>query len=266
MRKTLRVTAVIAAVLLCAAAVLLLWGKYGKRNPTEEPASSEQTEALSESKTAPLPLESEENSETRKPESKSELIDSEAAGSENPETSSPKEPEASDREDSKHEREEASKQESCKEEQESSRTNGQNSAQESKQESKAGENSQSGAAGAYFCGNPKHSCRNVQEHEAMLAIEERGCPYCGRHDCPSFYATDKHGNQEFDFSLCPKYKAQDDPTKYCPYCGKSVIVDTNHPPENACWRWPSDANCPYCGGFVPANTCHSCPPGTKFQP
>lgn len=94
------------------------------------------------------------------------------------------------------------------------------------------------------------------ETDAFIAeLEAKGCPYCGSHTCPSFYAKDEWGNPWYNPRVCPKYDVHKDPLFYCQVCGKKTGDGTN----GTCVQFVHDTICPNCGEFVKANTCHTCP-------
>ena len=49
----------------------------------------------------------------------------------------------------------------------------------------------------YNCGVANHHCDGPETHAYISNLELEGCPYCGSHSCPSFYATDEWGNACF---------------------------------------------------------------------
>lgn len=109
-------------------------------------------------------------------------------------------------------------------------------------------------ANVYSCGYENHNCENEEYHKGLLAREEEGCPYCGSHECISFYAVDKWGYTIYDHTLCPKYDARTDPYKYCQTCGKKVGDGRN----GTCAVFVVDTDCPYCGEHIHAWECHTC--------
>ena len=106
----------------------------------------------------------------------------------------------------------------------------------------------------YSCGCPNHHCQNAEAHAWILNLELEGCPYCGSHSCPSFYATDEWGNASPDSTLCPKYDITKDPIKYCQICHKKNGDGSN----GTCVQFVNACYCPNCGEYVEANTCHTC--------
>lgn len=105
---------------------------------------------------------------------------------------------------------------------------------------------------AYNCGCANHHCQNEEFHAALLNRELEGCPYCGSHSCPSFYAVNEWGYTMYDATLCPKYNVQQDSAKICPDCGRPMWSPDN---PTGCFRYLQDTQCE-CGEFVPGNTCH----------
>lgn len=106
---------------------------------------------------------------------------------------------------------------------------------------------------AYSCGNPKHRCKTVEDHNFIVSLETKGCSICGSHSCNSFYATDEWGNQCYDITKCPQYKQEKDPSVYCEHCGRKCGLGDN----GTCVRFTVDTKCPICGKTVPAKTCHT---------
>lgn len=104
----------------------------------------------------------------------------------------------------------------------------------------------------YNCGCANHHCQNAEFHASLLNRELEGCPYCGSHSCPSFYAVNEWGYTKYDSTLCPKYSEQTDFAKYCPNCGRKMWSPDN---PTGCFSYLQDTQCE-CGEFVPANTCH----------
>ena len=106
----------------------------------------------------------------------------------------------------------------------------------------------------YDCGTPGHHCDGPETHAYVLNLEKEGCPYCGKHDCPSFYAVDEWGNTCYTPSKCPKYDVHKDPVYYCQICGKRCGDGSN----GTCVQFVSACNCPNCGEWVESWTCHTC--------
>ena len=106
----------------------------------------------------------------------------------------------------------------------------------------------------YDCGTPGHHCDGPETHAYVLNLELGGCPYCGKHDCPSFYATDEWGQTCYTPSKCPSYDIHKDPVHYCQKCGKPCGDGSN----GTCAEYNIDIDCPLCGEHVEAWTCHSC--------
>jgi hypothetical protein len=105
----------------------------------------------------------------------------------------------------------------------------------------------------YSCGSPNHHCDGPETHAYILNLELQGCPYCGSHSCPSFYAVDEWGNACYTPSKCPKYDITKDPVYYCQICGRKNGNGDN----NTCQKWIVDTVCPICGKLVKANECHT---------
>ncbi len=107
---------------------------------------------------------------------------------------------------------------------------------------------------AYNCGSPNHHCDGPETHSFIQNLEIEGCPYCGSHSCPSFYATDAWGYTCYTPSKCPSYDIHRDPVYYCQECGKPCGDGTN----GTCVQFVNACTCPNCGEAVSAWTCHSC--------
>ena len=105
----------------------------------------------------------------------------------------------------------------------------------------------------YNCGSPKHHCDGEETHAYILNLELEGCPYCGSHSCPSFYAVDEWGNTCYTPSKCPQYDKTKDAAEYCQVCGRKNGNGDN----NTCQKWIVDFTCPICGELVKANKCHT---------
>ena len=106
----------------------------------------------------------------------------------------------------------------------------------------------------YDCGTPGHHCDGPETHAYVLNLELEGCPYCGKSDCPSFYAVDQWGNTCYTPSKCPKYDVHKDPVYYCQDCGRKCGDGSN----GTCVQFVNACNCPNCGKWVEAWTCHTC--------
>ena len=112
----------------------------------------------------------------------------------------------------------------------------------------------SGQAEQYNCGTPGHHCGGPETHAYVLNLELEGCPYCGKHNCPSFYAVDEWGNTCYTPSKCPSYDVHKDPVYYCQDCGKKCGDGSN----GTCVQFVNACSCPNCGVWVEAWTCHTC--------
>ncbi len=106
----------------------------------------------------------------------------------------------------------------------------------------------------YSCGTPGHHCDSAETHAYILNLELDGCPYCHRHDCPSFYATDEWGNAVYDPAKCPSYDVRSDPVYYCQDCGRKC-GDGQH---GTGVQFVKACDCPNCGKHVESWTCHTC--------
>lgn len=111
-----------------------------------------------------------------------------------------------------------------------------------------------GGTAPYDCGTEGHHCDGPETHAYILNLELKGCPLCGKHNCPSFYAVDEWGNTCYTPSHCPKYDVHEDPVHYCQNCGKACGDGTN----GTCVQFVSACDCPICGEHVDRRTCHTC--------
>lgn len=106
----------------------------------------------------------------------------------------------------------------------------------------------------YNCGVVGHHCEGPETHSYICELEQKGCEYCGSHNCPSFYAVDQWGQGCYTPSKCPKYDIHADPVYYCQTCHKPCGDGRN----GTCVQFVVACNCPNCGEQVPAWTCHYC--------
>lgn len=105
----------------------------------------------------------------------------------------------------------------------------------------------------YDCKTPKHHCINAENHAYIENLEIQGCPYCGSHSCPSFYAVSIAGLPICDPALCPEYNVHKDPMKYCPDCGRPIGNGDN----GTCQQFLRDTTCDICGQQVKGLECHT---------
>lgn len=104
----------------------------------------------------------------------------------------------------------------------------------------------------YTCGVEKHTCTSEGAHENFMAEPARGCEYCGKSDCVSFWQYDSFSLFQYtDFTKCPEYDIHKDPSEYCQTCGLVKGPD-------GCIQFIQAANCPACGEWVESWTCHHC--------
>ena len=106
----------------------------------------------------------------------------------------------------------------------------------------------------YCCGVAGHHCEGPETHSYICELEQKGCEYCGSHNCPSFYAVDQWGQACYTPSKCPKYDIHADPVYYCQTCHKPCGDGRN----GTCVQFVVACTCPNCGEQVPARTCHYC--------
>lgn len=110
----------------------------------------------------------------------------------------------------------------------------------------------SGEATAYSCGEKNHHCENAEYHAYIKNLELDGCPYCGSHNCASFYVTNEWGYTEYTPTKCPDYSKQKDNTEVCPRCGRAYWSQSN---PTGCFSFLQDTVCE-CGETFLGNTCH----------
>ena len=104
----------------------------------------------------------------------------------------------------------------------------------------------------YTCGVEKHTCTSDGDHENFMAELARGCEYCGKSDCVSFWQYDSFSLFQYtDCTKCPEYDIHKDPGEYCQTCGMVKGVD-------GCIQFIRAKNCPFCSEWVEAWTCHHC--------
>lgn len=111
--------------------------------------------------------------------------------------------------------------------------------------------------GGYNCHTENHACRDEISHNHLLTDMERGCPYCGKNDCPSFFALDENLFTKIDFTKCPEYGVEKDPTQYCQECGLPNMK-RGQDPTKCCTRAIEEFPCAYCGLTVYPGSCHTC--------
>ncbi|OGO91729.1 MAG: hypothetical protein A2Y17_13280 [Clostridiales bacterium GWF2_38_85] len=68
---------------------------------------------------------------------------------------------------------------------------------------------------------------NSETNAFIASLEAQGCPYCGKHDCVSFYTKDEWNNPCYNPKKCPQYDKHEDPLYYCQDCGKPIGDGTN---------------------------------------
>lgn len=108
----------------------------------------------------------------------------------------------------------------------------------------------------YFCGVERHTCRTESEHETLLEEMERGCEYCGKSDCDSFFVVDPQTLfTKIDCTKCPEYDEHKNPALYCQACGLPLGGASG---DVVCNKFKCDATCDYCGKELKAYECHEC--------
>ena len=104
--------------------------------------------------------------------------------------------------------------------------------------------------GLYFCSD--------RDYERWLEKKDLGCTYCADTDCVAFYARSQKGYTEYDYTKCPYYNEEYDPSIYCQECGYKRFGKCSSG-ETGCTRVVSkDMPCPDCGETVYVGKCHHC--------
>ena len=109
--------------------------------------------------------------------------------------------------------------------------------------------------GGYNCHSENHACKDEVSHNRLLAEIEQGCPYCGKNDCPSFFALDENLFTKIDFTKCAEYNIKQDPTEYCQVCGLPLSGKSG---DVVCHQSMKGLPCDYCGAERGAQECHKC--------
>ena len=108
----------------------------------------------------------------------------------------------------------------------------------------------------YTCGVERHDCCTASEHESLLEEIARGCDYCGKSDCDSFFVMKPNNLFTIvDFTECPEYDVHKDPGKYCQTCGLPFGGESG---DTVCGQFICDMNCDWCGKELKAYECHEC--------
>lgn len=110
----------------------------------------------------------------------------------------------------------------------------------------------------YRCSAEGHACKDEVSHNRLLAEMERGCPYCGKNDCPSFFALDENLFTKIDFTKCPEYGVEKDPTLYCQSCGNKFLSKCEAGEVGCTSVISQDAPCYNCGEMRHVGECHNC--------
>lgn len=105
----------------------------------------------------------------------------------------------------------------------------------------------------YDCGFEGHACKGENAHNALMERIAEGCRYCGKNDCPSFFALSSTLFTEYDPYACPEYDEHLDPTVYCQTCGLKKGEG-----KGECNKSLSGRPCEYCGAEREPNGCHTC--------
>lgn len=109
----------------------------------------------------------------------------------------------------------------------------------------------------YSCGMEGHSCGAQDYHDYLVEMMMRGCKYCGKSDCASFFGLDERLFTRYDEKLCPQYTEEKDPSLYCQDCGYKRLGKCNSG-EMGCCRTSADVPCPYCKVTIHPGECHHC--------
>lgn len=112
--------------------------------------------------------------------------------------------------------------------------------------------------GGYNCHTENHACKDEVSHNSLLVEMERGCPYCGKNDCPSFFALDENLFTKIDFTKCPEYGVEKDPTLYCQSCGNKFLSKCEAGEVGCTSVVSQDAPCYNCGEMRHVGECHNC--------
>ena len=109
----------------------------------------------------------------------------------------------------------------------------------------------------YRCNAEGHACKDEVSHNRLIAEMEQGCFYCGKSDCPSFFALDENLFTKIDVTKCPEYGVEKDPTQYCQECGLKLLGKCKSG-EKGCISVISPIDCPFCGIALTPGKCHEC--------
>ena len=108
----------------------------------------------------------------------------------------------------------------------------------------------------YSCGFERHTCGSESTHNSFMEELARGCEYCGKSDCDSFFVVDPQTLfTKIDCTKCPEYDIHKDPGRYCQTCGLPMFGESG---DTICNQFICDTNCDYCGKELKAYECHEC--------
>lgn len=107
----------------------------------------------------------------------------------------------------------------------------------------------------YNCHTEGHACKDEASHDRLIASMEKGCPYCGKSDCESFFALDENLFTKIDRTKCLEYSVEKDSTRYCQTCGLPYDGPSG---TKVCNQSISGLPCDYCGAERGAKECHEC--------
>lgn len=108
----------------------------------------------------------------------------------------------------------------------------------------------------YSCGFERHTCGSESTHNNFMEELARGCEYCGKSDCDSFFVVDPQTLfTKIDCTKCPEYDIHKDPCYYCQRCGLPCVGESG---DTICHWFICDMICDICGASVKAYECHEC--------
>ncbi|MBE6921294.1 MAG: hypothetical protein E7468_07030 [Ruminococcaceae bacterium] len=97
-----------------------------------------------------------------------------------------------------------------------------------------------------------------EAYKSYLEKMALGCKFCGDTNCAAFYARAETGYTHYDYTKCPYYNEEHDPSIYCQECGYKRFGKCSSG-ETGCTRVVSkDMPCPDCGETVYVGKCHHC--------
>ena len=118
----------------------------------------------------------------------------------------------------------------------------------------------------YTCGWEGHYCYSESRHQSLLEESAKGCAYCGKTDCVSFYTRNVTGFTTTDIYSCPEYDARKDPMEYCEDCGYPKWGQANAGEIYCSKVWKLDLACGNCGEMMYMDQCHHCTVPADYVP